>query len=80
MAEGDGLLNRLLDALQSSQLLQDQPLTTQVRDEINRVLASCLARLGQSCPDLVVIAAAWPTLAEPIKAGILAMIRAVTRA
>jgi hypothetical protein len=39
-------------------------------------LASCLAFFDERMPDLAAVVEAWPTLAAPIKAGILAMIGA----
>ena len=40
------------------------------------VLASCLAFLAEKVPDLASVVKAWPVLPEPVKAGILAMVRA----
>ena len=39
------------------------------------VLASCLAFLTKKSPDLVAVIEAWPDLPEPVKAGILAMVK-----
>jgi hypothetical protein len=33
----------------------------------------------RAAPDLAEVVAAWPTLPEPIKAGILAMVKAASR-
>jgi hypothetical protein len=41
------------------------------------VLASCLAFLAEKSPDLAAVITAWPKLPEPLKAGILAMVKAV---
>ena len=41
------------------------------------VLASCLAFLTPKMPDLAAVVKAWPYLPEPVKAGILAMVKAV---
>lgn len=40
------------------------------------VLASCLALLEREQPDLAAVVSAWAALPEPIRAGILAMVRA----
>lgn len=40
------------------------------------VLASCLAFLSEKSPDLADVVRAWPKLPEPLRAGILAMVRA----
>jgi hypothetical protein len=37
-------------------------------------LASCLALLAQKSPDLARVFDAWPTLPEPIRRAILALI------
>ncbi len=41
------------------------------------VLADCLAFLGQEMPDLAAVVSAWPRLPEAVKAGILAMVKAM---
>ncbi|MGD1001192.1 MAG: hypothetical protein ABSA67_10905 [Candidatus Brocadiia bacterium] len=39
-------------------------------------MASCLAFLSEKSPDLADVVRAWPKLPEPLRAGILAMVRA----
>ncbi len=39
-------------------------------------LADCLAFLAANRPDLATVATAWDDLPEPVKAGILAMVKA----
>ena len=41
------------------------------------VLASCLAFLSEKSPDLAAVVEAWPMLPEPLRAGILAMVKAM---
>ena len=40
------------------------------------VLADCLAFFDLESPDLAAVVAAWPTLPEALRAGIVAMVRA----
>jgi hypothetical protein len=39
-------------------------------------LASCLALLVQKSPDLAVVVECWDSLSEPVRAGIVAMVKA----
>ena len=43
-------------------------------------LGASAAELDPTAPDLAAVLSAWPTLPEPVKAGILAMVRVVGRA
>ncbi|MCE9545754.1 MAG: hypothetical protein K8T25_09590 [Planctomycetia bacterium] len=47
-------------------------------DDSKICLASCLAFLDRESPELAAVARAWDTLPEPIRAGVLAMIRAAS--
>jgi hypothetical protein len=38
------------------------------------------AEIGPSCPDLAAVVAAWPALPEPLRAGIVAMVKAAAAA
>ena len=49
----------------------------QVTDTQVASVARCVALLGNECPELVAVVQAWPDLPELVKAGILAMVRAV---
>ena len=40
-------------------------------------MASCLAFLAEKMPDLAAVVEAWDRLPEAVKAGILAMVKAV---
>ena len=40
-------------------------------------LAECLALLAQNDPDFATVAEAWSELPEPVRAGIVAMVKAV---
>ena len=46
-------------------------------DNSDSVLASCLAMIRETSPDLACIVAAWHTLPEAVRVGILAMVRAM---
>jgi len=48
-------------------------------EDAQNVLPSCLASLSEKSPDLATVIAAWPSLSEPVKAGILAMVNASAR-
>jgi len=48
--------------------------TTYETDE--NVLASCLAFLDRESPDLAAVVRAWRELPEPVRAGIVAMVKA----
>ncbi|MGD8452204.1 MAG: tyrosine-type recombinase/integrase [Phycisphaerae bacterium] len=39
-------------------------------------LADCLAELASSAPDLAAVVTAWPTLPEPVRAGVVATVQA----
>ena len=52
------------------------PLAVETNDRDAESLVSCLVFLAQIDIDLAVIVEAWPTLPEPIRAGIVAMVRA----
>ena len=53
------------------------PAETGSSDNVNSVLASCLAIIRETSPDLATIVAAWHTLPEAVRVGILAMVRAM---
>ena len=44
--------------------------------DADSVLADCLAFLAEKMPDLAAVIEAWPTLPDPIRTGILAMVQA----
>ena len=46
-------------------------------DNGENVLASCLAFLSEKMPDLACVIEAWDGLPEAVRAGILAMVKAV---
>jgi len=48
----------------------------QLAETPHDVLAFCLALLSPISPDLALVVKRWETLPEPIRAGILAMVRA----
>jgi hypothetical protein len=61
----------------SAEAQSDCSTMTSGGDEL--VLADCLALLERVSPDLALLAARWVKLPEPIRAGILAMVRASDR-
>jgi hypothetical protein len=48
-------------------------------DCLGRTLGAFAAEIAPFAPDLSAIMDAWPTLPEPIKIGILAMVKASTK-
>ena len=64
---GPGLQNQLHDSASPSQS------STSGNAEEN--LAFCLAFLAQKSPDLALIVERWDSLPEPVRAGIVAMIK-----
>jgi hypothetical protein len=40
------------------------------------LLGAFAAEIGPDCPDLAAVLSAWPRLPEPLKAGIVAMVKA----
>ena len=63
-------------------ILSPQPATTQaaqpqpLSETTDSVLAECLALLAQNDPDFATVAEAWSDLPEPVRAGIVAMVKA----
>ena len=50
----------------------------EVKDNTIESMASCVAFLNENQPDLGAVVLAWDQLPEPIKIGILAMVRSTT--
>ena len=65
-------------AVRSDDHAGDDDTSTYERDP--EILTSCLVVLERNGPDLAAMVAAWPALPEPVKAGILAMVRAAIAA
>lgn len=57
-------------------LIADSPGNTHVPQPGGAESGALGAREAPSDPELAAVVDAWPTLAEPIRAGILAMVRA----
>jgi hypothetical protein len=53
------------------------PSDTGTSDNVDSVLASCLAMLRQHHPDLACLVETWHSLSELVRVGILAMARAI---
>ena len=53
-----------------------QPDARPFGDSADSVLADCLALLAQNDPDFATVAQAWSELPEPIRAAIVAMVKA----
>ena len=68
-AEGDGLENRCTQDV--------TPCSAETYDSSRVELGVLLGVLERECPELAAIVAAWPTLPDPIRAAILAMVEAV---
>ena len=47
---------------------------------LGALLGALAAEIGPSCPDLAAVVAAWPALPEPLRAGIVAMVKAAAAA
>ena len=58
------------------QLSANKAVSGDQEDDAIKRLALCLAQSVEKCPDLAALVKAWPTLPEPVKAGIRAMIEA----
>ncbi|MCH8914117.1 MAG: tyrosine-type recombinase/integrase [Planctomycetes bacterium] len=60
--------------LPDTQVVKSQALTSSSQS----VLPVCLPDSAQNVPDLAVVVKAWPKLPEPVRAGIVAMVRTVS--
>jgi hypothetical protein len=49
------------------------------RNQLGAFLGALAARIAPASPDLAAVLSAWANLPEPVKAGILAMVKAVSR-
>lgn len=81
MAQGAGLENRCEPTPANAS--KDNPhnsLDDNGCTHPNSVLASCLALLEREQPDLAAVVRAWPTLPEPIRAGLVALVRSAVGA
>ena len=67
MAQGAGLENR-------SRSAPNHNSTNDLELSPGRALASCLAFFEREQPDLARIVRAWPTLPEPVKLAVLALV------
>jgi hypothetical protein len=43
------------------------------------LLGALAAEIGPACPDLAAVLSAWPRLPEPLRAGIVAMVKAAAQ-
>ncbi len=73
-------LNRRHTDFQSVASDSQPPTETQVTDCTQRDLPPSLPDSLQNDPDLASVVTAWPTLPEPVKAGILAMVKVASGA
>jgi hypothetical protein len=64
--------------LQSTAHFANEAVNTGDSAKPETVLASCLALLSERDPDFVRLLKVWPELPEPIRAAILAMVKATT--
>jgi len=77
---GSGGRTRTDDPRLMNPLLGSRPACpTKTSGEGKGVLAQHLSRAPENDPDLATVIAAWPSLPEPIKAGIVAMVNAAQK-
>ena len=72
----NGLANRRLQHDSPSQPTDTAGTSAHPATGTTPVLAQCLAQIVENHPDLAALIDAWPTLPDPVRAGIVAMVEA----